>query len=502
MRATFLLLISSSALAGPGPQPGSAFDLTTGFPSPGSRGRLIADGPNLRFEKDPSGTRRVLVGTNLTGMACFPSDDATANRWAADLQRRGYNAVRFHHIDWVIRDNGWGYKQRANRFIAALKSRSIYVTVDLFSQRAKDLAAFKRGVIQGDQSIRNDWASYAKRLLSDRSQVRGCAAWKDEPAIFGICPINEDDPRVIGAAVGKYPQAYQWMTQVVRNTGYKGLIWGINSGLAADSLVSAGKVFDVEDTHIYWDHPHDDTYLDTSGVRQHWQFPGRRLRSKPYFWTEWGSLAYNRLRGETGLFFAGQMAAQDASCVLSYALATNEGMMSSAQAPLDQFAFHSDPVRLATDRAMALLLRRPATDGQASWNKQAGSYAYRSTKYLIDIQGNDGNRRADFLGSLDGTPIASASRLLLIRFGDAQNSGFTSHVVKDRVVFEIDNRGSTPVRELVPRTTYEIRSSKRLQAWALDPYSGARRKSVPCRETSSGVWQIQVQSLNTEIAGR
>lgn len=500
MCATLMMLAVNSALAGPGPQSGSAFDLATAFPAPGSKGRLAVDGSHLRFQQDPPGTRRVLVGTNLTGMACFPQDDATANRWAADLQRRGYNAVRFHHIDWVIRDRGWGFKQRANRFIAALKPRGIYVTIDLFSERSGDTAGFKRGVINGNQSIRNDWARYAKRLLTDPSEVGGCSAWKDEPAIFGLCPLNEDDPRVVGAQIGRYGQAYRWMTQVVRNTGYQGLVWGINSGLAAAPLVPLGRTFDVEDTHIYWDHPQGNNYLNTSGVRQHWQFPARTTPSKPYFWTEWGSLAFNRLRGETGLFFAGQMASLDASCVLSFALATNEGMMSGERAPIDTFAFHTDPVRLATDRAMVLLLRRPAGSEQGSWNKQTGNYTYRSSKHLIQIEGSDTNRRADFLGSLDGQALGSSSRLLLMRFGDAQNSGFRSHVVKDKVVFQIDDRGGSPVRELVPRSTYELRSSKRLRAWALDPFTGERRRSVSCRESRSGVWQIQAQSLNTEIS--
>ena len=497
--APFLLLVSS-AYAGPGPRDGSAFDLEMSFPQPGSLGRFIAEGRNLRLQKDPRGSRRTLVGTNLTGMACFPTSDSQATVWAKDLARRGYNCVRLHHIDWVIRDRGWGFKSNADRFIAALKREGIYVAIDLFSDRATDRNGFKRGVLEGDSRIRADWAGYAKRLLTQASGVRGCLAWKDEPAIFGITPLNEDDPRFLGANPSKYDSAYRWMLQVVRDTGYDGLVWGLNSGVDP-RFNSTASIFNVEDFHVYWDHPQGDESLDTSGVRQHWQFPVRRISSRPWITTEWGSLPYNKLRGETGLFFAAQMAANKASAVMSFALATNEVMMEPRMAPIDQFAFHTDPVRLATDRIMVLLLRKPADSASVNWNRGQGTYTYSSPEYKIRIAGEGDNRDADFLGSLDGAPTESSKRMLLVRFGDAQNSGFRSRLVRDRVVFKVESRGGTPVREYPNASTYEVRSSRRLRAFALDPYTGAREREIPVRENRSNVWTVRVQSLNTEIVG-
>jgi hypothetical protein len=496
----FFLLASSTVFAGPGPKDGSAFDLEMAFPTPGSLGRFVVDGKNLRLQKDPRGSRRTLVGTNLTGMACFPTSDSQAAAWAKDLARRGYNCVRLHHIDWVIRDRGWGFKANADRFIAALKKEGIYVAIDLFSDRAQDRNGFKRGVLEGDSRIRADWAGYAKRLLTQSSGARGCLAWKDEPAIFGITPLNEDDPRFLGANPSKYDSAYRWMLKVVRDTGYDGLVWGLNSGVDPQFSRTA-SIFNVEDFHVYWDHPQGDESLDTSGVRQHWQFPVRRISSRPWITTEWGSLPYNRLRGETGLFFAAQMAVNKASAVMSFALATNESMMSSAKAPIDQYGFHTDPVRLATDRAMVLLLRKPASDARVSWNRESGTYSYDSSRYKIRIAGEGSNRDADFLGSLDGLSTSTSKRLLLLRFGDAQNSGYRSRLVRDRVVFKVENRGGTPVREIPNGTPYEIRSSRRLRAWDLDPYTGARTRELQIRETRPDVWSVRVQGINTEIVG-
>ncbi|MBC8063459.1 MAG: hypothetical protein H7Y17_01400 [Chlorobia bacterium] len=496
-----LLLLVTSAIAGPGPKPGSAFDLTTPFPIPGSRGRLIADGPNLRFEQDPKETRRVLVGTNLTGMACFPNSDAQANQWALDLKTRGYNAVRLHHMDWVIRDRGWDFKAGIDRFVAALKAQGIYVTIDLFSERASDVGAFKRGVLNADPRIRTDWETYATKLLNTPSRAKGCLAWKDEPAIFGICPLNEDDPRFLNVQARRYDPAYRWMLKKVRDTGYDGLVWGLNSEIDPQFLTT-GRIFNVEDFHEYWDHPQGKTFLNTSGVRQHWQLAQRRMPSRPWFSTEWGSLPYNKLRGETGLFFAGEMQRQGASCVLSFALATNEGMMSDRLAPIDQMAFHTDPVRLATERAMVLLLRKPSSPATVNWNRNAGTYTFQSPQYQINISGNEAKRRADFIGSLDGRALDSSTRMLLIQFGDAQNTGFKSHLVKDRVVFSADNRGSTPVREIPASTTFELKSNQTLKAWSLDPYTGTRRKQVVCRQLNPTTWQVRPESLNTEIATR
>lgn len=494
-----LLLLSSTALAGPGPREGSAFDLRTPFPESGTLGRVIADGSNLRFERDARGTRRIFVGTNLTGMACFPTSETQARDWARDLAVRGYNCVRLHHIDWVIRDRGWDFKVHADRFIAALKREGIYVTIDLFSDRARDRNAFKRGVLNGDSRIRADWLAYSRRLLTQPSQVRGCLAWKDEPAILGLCPINEDDPRFIGASVDRYEGAYRWMVGEIRAIGFKGLLWGLNSGVDARFL-STGKRFDAEDFHVYWDHPQGDESLDTSGVRQHWQFPVRRLADKPWISTEWGSLAFNRLRGETGLFFAGQLSARGASMALSFALATNEAMMSDRLAPIDPFGFHSDPVRLATDRAMVLLMRRRGSNPKVDWNWQAGTYRLRSDRYDLQIEGEGSNRAAEFLGSLDSQPTQDSRRLLLIRLGDAQNDGFRSRLIRDRVVFKVERKGGLPVREISATGSYELRSNRRLRAWSLDPYTGRRLREVRCRERSKGVWEIRTESLNTEVA--
>ena len=495
-----LLFVCSTALAGPGPKDGSAFDLEMPFPEPGTKGRFVADGTNLRLQGDPKGSRRTLVGTNLTGMACYPTSDSQAASWAKDLARRGYNVVRLHHIDWVIRDRGWGFKANADRFIAALKREGIYVTIDLFSDRVEDRSGFKRGVINGDARIRNDWAAYAKRLLTQASGAKGCQAWKDEPAIFGINPLNEDDPRFIGASTSRYDSAYRWMLKVVRDTGYDGLVWGLNSGVNP-AFRSTATLFNVEDFHVYWDHPMGDESLDTSGVRQHWQFPNRQFATRPWITTEWGSLPYNKFRGETGLFFAAQMAHAKASAVMSYALATGETLMSSQLLPIDQFGFSTDPVRLATDRIMVLLLRRPADNVRVNWNRSQGTYSYDSSLYKIRIEGEGNNRDADFLGSLDGTSLGSSKRMLLVRFGDAQNSGFRSRLVRDRVVFKVENRGGSPVREIANTSPYEIRSSRNLRAFDLDPYTGARRREVSIRESRQGVWTLRAQGINTEIVG-
>ena len=485
------------AVAGPGPKPGSAFDLRIPTPEVGSKGRLIVEQDHFRFEQDPPGTRRVLVGTNLTGMACFPTSAAQAEQWADSLAFRGYNAVRFHHIDWVIRDFGWDIKENADTFIVALKKRGIWVTIDLFSER-RDLGPFKGGVLRGDAATRADWLQYAKRLLTQPSGARGCSAWKDEVAIFGLCPLNEDDPRFLGVPSSSYDSAYRWMEGEIRKIGFKGMLWDLNSGVDRQFLPTASR-FDAEDFHVYWDHPKDDIFLNTSGVIQHWQFPNRMLPSKPWICTEWGALPYNRLRGETGLFFACQMAQYRASCVLSYALATNESMMGESKAAIDQYGFHSDPIRLATDRIMVLLLRKSGANVQMAWNKIGGAFTFNSTAVRASVTESKGNRKAEFLGSLDGLALKDSKRLLLVQFGDALNSGFKSQLLKDKVVFRATSRGKAPVRELPASWPVELDSDRPLQAWSLDPITGERRTRLECVETDHGRWRLVPKAINTEI---
>jgi len=493
-----LCLVPTIVWSGPAPKANSAFDLSQPFPIPGSLGRVVRDGANLRFQKDPKGSKRIFVGTNLTGMACFPKDLSQANQWAKSISLRGYNIVRLHHFDWVLRDQGWGYKDRLDEFVAALKRQSVYIVIDLFSDRADNREAFKRGVLTASQGIRADWKTFATQLLTRKTSVHDCAAWKEEPAILGICPLNEDDPRFLNVPTSQYKPAFKWKLQVVRVTGYKGLVWGLNSGVD-QSLLDAAKEFDVEDFHVYWDHPQGNRYLTTSGVRQPWQLPSRMLPELPSFCTEWGSLPYNELRGETGLMFVGEMVKRSTSVVISYALATNETMMEASKAPIDQFAFHTDPVRLATDRIAVLLLRRKLTGLRTAWETSSGAYRLESNQAVIQVRGDAAARRADFLGTLDGESVDQSKHMLLIRFGDAQNTGFSSHVVSDKVVKEVDNRGGLPVRELSVMGPYRFKSNRRWDAWALDPYTGEKVRRVPCAQIQAGQWQVETSSLNTEL---
>jgi len=495
-----LVLLPAISGAGPSPARGSAFDLSMPFPKPGSQGRVVRDGNDLRFDKDPHGTHRVFVGTNLTGEACFPTSNGQATAWARSLRLRGYNAVRLHHIDWVIRDRGWQFKANADRFIAALKRESIYVTIDLFSDRAKDREGFKRGVLNGDPKIRFDWATYARRLLTIQSGSNGCEAWKDEPAIIGLCPVNEDDPRFLGVDPSKYGQAFAWMIEVVRGVGYKGLVWGLNSGIDK-KLVDQTTLFEAEDVHVYWDHPQGEKYFTTSGVRQWWQLPNPERKDLPLICTEWGSLPFNPFRGETGLLLAGEMAHRQASCVLSFALATNADMMTESKAVIDQFALHTDPVRLATDRAAVLLLRRPGQNPKSAWDGPKGTYDYESASAKIHVWGGGPNRAQDFVASLDRQPLAQSKRLLLIRFGDAQNSGFQSQPV-ERVINRVAKKGDLPVQEFPAKTPYEFDSQRNLEAWSLDSYTGQRLRKVKCEQTKPGHWRIQTDAINTELISK
>ncbi|MCC7230332.1 MAG: hypothetical protein IT203_08040, partial [Fimbriimonadaceae bacterium] len=339
---------------------------------------------------------------------------------------------------------------------------------------------------------------YAKRLLTQPSGARGCSTWKDEIAIFGLCPLNEDDPRFLGVPSGSYDPAYRWMEAEIRKIGFKGLLWDLNSGVDKQFLPTAVR-FDAEDFHVYWDHPKDDIFLNTSGVIQHWQFPNRMLPSKPWICTEWGALPYNRLRGETGLFFACQMAQNRISCVLSYALATNESMMTESSAAIDQYGFHSDPIRLATDRIMVLLLRKPGADSRMAWNKVDGTFTFSSASVIAGVSESGGRRRSEFLGSLDGLALLDSRRLLLVQFGAAQNSGFKSQLLKDKVVFRATARGTAPVKELPGSWPVELDSDRPIQAWSLDPNTGERRARLDCVKVAQGRWKLVPKSINTEI---
>ena len=174
-------------------EPGSALDFTEALPRhapAGKFGRVVAVGDHFEFEKLPGVPQR-FYGVNLCFSANLPSAREAADRFADNLVRMGYNAVRIHHHErFLIVDNGWYYPgqddvtptpeqwEKFDNLVAACVERGIYLTTDLFVSRSYSTPWRAIGIDR--DGVVGNAANY--KIL--------CAFW--EPAFSNLCAWTEN----------------------------------------------------------------------------------------------------------------------------------------------------------------------------------------------------------------------------------------------------------------------------------------------------------------------
>lgn len=177
-----------------------------GFAKVGADGHFV-------FENDPQKKPRRFVGGNLCFNANFPSREEAA-RAVRDFKMRGWNAIRFHHIDVTITKDEWNrlwdrrtYPEidpakldRLDWFLAECKKAGIYVTFDLYCMGAlgscegfdKPLNSNTvKAVVPIHGPAEDLWFKRAMELLDHVNPYTG-VKWKDEPAILFATLMNED----------------------------------------------------------------------------------------------------------------------------------------------------------------------------------------------------------------------------------------------------------------------------------------------------------------------
>ncbi|EIQ02107.1 hypothetical protein OpiT1DRAFT_00687 [Opitutaceae bacterium TAV1] len=295
--------------------PGSVFDfsfLSAKGGQAGSRGyiRATPEG-HFEFEGHP-GERVRFWGVNLCGTANY-LETSEADRLAERLSRSGYNSVRLHHFDaLLIKEGGKSYEidpaklAQLDYLFSALKKRGIYINIDLYSERGfrdDEWASFGlkpsskyvfKGLIPVSDAAFDAWARYAKNLLTHKNPHTGLT-WGEDPALIGICPVNEDSPyarvnyaelsplwrkafddwRGLGENAAQIPagetaaqraraynrfviehsiRADQRMAGWLRSLGVRAPLTGSNHR-NAQGLAFARRLYDYVDNHQYWDHP-------------------------------------------------------------------------------------------------------------------------------------------------------------------------------------------------------------------------------------------------------
>jgi hypothetical protein len=435
-------------------EPGSVFDFSALNDAPAGKYGSIEVTPEGHFSfRDRPGTRVRFWGVNLTFTASF-LPQAQADQLADNLAHSGYNVVRIHHYDRnLLHPSGPSYEfdpaklDRLDYFFSALKKRGIYVNIDLFTIRtfsAQELAAFgeppnptsgdsmdafKALVMISDPAF-DSFRRFVTNLLTHRNPYTGLT-WAQDPALIGICPVNEDViPSLVEktpALAQRYAAAFQtWLASpghaarlgenpaalfnrflldtslrfdakcadLLHSLGAQALITGSNMMTTETQTVLREK-YDYVDNHGYWDHPHfpekkwslpaefQQRNLLTNAAELPRGMMPTRIFGKPFAVSEFNFVWPNTSRSAGGVAMPAYASLQDWDALYDFDYASDAA---SAISPTRSgfFSLASDPLKLLADRISALLFRR----GDIRPAKGAVCFAVDETRSLAGKRGS------------------------------------------------------------------------------------------------------------------
>lgn len=428
--------------------PGSVFDFSTQITQDipaGKHGPLtVTPDGHFAFEKQPGRSVR-FWGVNLCFSANYLANDE-ADLLAIRLARSGYNTVRFHHYDsQLIRKGGDSWEldpeklDRLDYLFAAMKKRGIYINIDLYSARgfsAAESAAFGFGselgkakahfkaIVPINDTAFESWARFATNLLSHKNPYTGLT-WAEDPALIGICPLNENplfnrierDSQVLAlyqTAFNAWQKDKQnvgesdtaaWARFIhetnarsdarlfahLRSLGSKALLTGSNYTIS-QGLAYVRQNYDYVDAHNYWDHPKFPVnrwalpiaFGQRSPTDARASVSSRimpvRIIGKPFAVTEFNICRPNRHRAEGAVLIPAYASLQDWSAMYNFQYAMSDRMAIHGDTK-NYFAIAADPIGLLADRVGSLLFQR----GDISPATRTIAYAVRPSEAFSSL---------------------------------------------------------------------------------------------------------------------
>ena len=399
--------------------PGGVFDFSSLLHAPAGQFGPIRATPVGHFEfTGRPGVRVRFWGVNLCFSAQFLEKDE-ADQLAERLARSGYNTVRFHHFDAELvrgQSRSWELNPEAldqlDYLFAALKRRGLYINIDLFSSRpfsadeydrfglppGRGRTAFK-SLLPISEAAFESWARFATNLLGHRNPYTGLT-WAEDPALIGICPVNENplfnrieqDPAIFalyqrafesaggeGPPVTTNPAFNQFIHETnwrsdermfahLRSLGTHALLTGANYTIS-QGLAYVRENYDYVDCHSYWDHPKFPerawalpiAFGQGSAVRARAKMPNRimptRIFGRPFVSTEFNFCRPNRHRFEGAVLMPAYASLQDWDGLYNFQYAMSRQMAVHSGVE-NYFAIANDPIGLLADRIGAFLFQR------------------------------------------------------------------------------------------------------------------------------------------------
>lgn len=410
-------------------EPDSVFDRSFMLDAPAGKYGPIqvnVDG-HFVFSGKPDERQR-FWGVNICSSANFLSAEDAATL-ASRIAATGYNTVRLHHYDrGLVVQNGPahqidpGQMEKLDRLFAEMKERGIYISIDLYSLRNFGPAEVAEMGLNPDGDLRNQfralvpisdeafevWARFAEALLTHRNPYTGLT-WGEDPALIGICPVNEDtltawidrDPavrlryeevfetwwsdetnrelcggdRVVGFNRFVYEMQIQGdarMHAFIRSLGVTAPLTGANFR-GSQGQTYLREHYDYVDNHQYWDHPRFPgerfrlpyAFAQGSAVRSLARTPrgmmAPRVWGLPYVVSEFNFVRPNQYRAEGGVIMPAYASLQDWDAIYNFEYSTTSATIMTGGTG-GTFAIADDPVGLLADRVSALIFLRGDVD--------------------------------------------------------------------------------------------------------------------------------------------
>lgn len=241
----------------PVPKAGSALDFSVLYPkhTAGEFGRLvIGKSGHFEFEKRPGIPVRFMsacMGRDFGryfGTAIELGDKEMIERYADQIQRAGYNLIRF----WAsaLRDNGGWYDpkegwnvlkpglfsqnvvDRMDYFVSCLKKRGIYVMISIMIPTFHFENAYPYGNMEekgwnlylNPESLKS-WCEAAEKVLTHKNPYTGMR-WIDDPQIV-LIDCNNEQEFVFWRATDKYaPLFRKFLKEKYKNFAALKKAWG------------------------------------------------------------------------------------------------------------------------------------------------------------------------------------------------------------------------------------------------------------------------------------
>lgn len=393
-----------------GIQPGSVLDFSGMQDAPaGKYGFVCVRNGHFEFENRPGKTVR-FYGVNLVGDVHFMNDEEI-DRIADELAASGYNLVRFHHFDNRMKVKGKPStvinekrRERLDYWIAALKRRGLYVSLDLFTIRrpvkdeipgfSKLTAKEYKALYLINADVRQNLEEFSANLMRHVNPYTG-VAWNREPAIALISLINENtiysvesvmkeeyrkrfriwlkEKRISGRTDERglydafllevYGNAYEEMKRMVHRIGIRVPVSDQNFWMKVPQSIMRDR-YDYVDNHLYWSHPsyrnpkqhYSPPFIvaNTNAVRfAGGTLPRRfptKIYGKPFSMSEWNHCVPSAFNMQ-GVFLIGAYGGyQNWDSLCRFAYSHYAGNIRRNRPMRKPFDLAGDPVSMLSDR--------------------------------------------------------------------------------------------------------------------------------------------------------